>query len=602
MLSAPEMGWNTVHVGIRQSKHSEGETAGSVAAADRRVRAILNGIPAAVGYWDRHHRNQHANEAVAEWIGKTPEQMHGLHLRDVFGDQAYEEDLPYIEAALQGRPQLYSRTVVDAAGQRREVQVNCVPDVWEGVIQGFYVLITDITDKVAAERSRHRQAEQYRALASSVPSIFVLLFDSELRYIIAEGQELGAFGYTSAELEGRTIHEVLSPELAAELEPHYRAALSGREVTWTRQIEQRTFSLTAHPVKSEDGISAGIVVAVDITERRQREQTWAALHSIATAIARSAAPLDVAERVASVLKDLFSVDSAAVVRFSENHQAEIVSMAPLLPPEISRMQTFAPGDSSAAARVAFTGKPAIVSYECEGEVGEQLLAGGFLSGAGAPIRVHGELWGSVVLASRSREGCSGTTLDRLSEFAELVEIAIGNTEAWAALEHSATTDPLTGLLNRRAFEAGLSRELEAADVDSVRLSVIVVDIDRFKNVNDTFGHLAGDEVLVEVTRRLRRTARRGEVLARFGGEEFLWLLPRTSGEDALQAAERAREAIASVPFPRVGTVTISAGVCELADAEGERLIDCADQALYRAKEQGRNSSVRYRGEDCPAGR
>lgn len=170
---------------------------------------------------------------------------------------------------------------------------------------------------MAAERSRHRQAEQYRALASSVPSIFVLLFDSELRYIIAEGQELGAFGHTSAELEGRTIHEVLSPELAAELEPHYRAALSGREVTWTRQIEQRTFSLTAHPVKSEDGISAGIVVAVDITERRQREQTWAALHSIATAIARSAAPLDVAERVASVLKDLFSVDSAAVVRFRE---------------------------------------------------------------------------------------------------------------------------------------------------------------------------------------------------------------------------------------------------------------------------------------------
>lgn len=129
-----------------------------------------------------------------------------------------------------------------------------------------------------------------------------------------------------------------------------------------------------------------------------------------------------------------------------------------------------------------------------------------------------------------------------------------------------------------------------------------MDIDRFKNVNDTFGHLAGDEVLVEVTHRLRRTARRGEVLARFGGEEFLWLLPRTSGEDALQAAERAREAIASVPFPRVGTVTISAGVCELADAEGEHLIDCADQALYRAKEQGRNSSVRYRGEDCPAGR
>jgi diguanylate cyclase (GGDEF)-like protein len=140
------------------------------------------------------------------------------------------------------------------------------------------------------------------------------------------------------------------------------------------------------------------------------------------------------------------------------------------------------------------------------------------------------------------------------------------------------------LLNRRAFEVGLSRELMIAEAQGARLSVVALDIDHFKNVNDSFGHPTGDEA---------RTVRRGELLGRLGGEEFLWLLPGSGGEDALHAAERARLAIASVPFLGVGTLTVSAGVCELADSDAAHLISCADQALYRAKQRGRNNTVRY---------
>jgi diguanylate cyclase (GGDEF)-like protein/PAS domain S-box-containing protein len=582
-------------VEIRQSEHLDGGTVVPTLAMDHQILTVLNGIPAMVGYWDRHERNQFANDAYVGWVGRTPEQIRGLHMREVVGDDAYDENLPFIQGVLAGLPQLFGQTIINATGQSCQVQVSYVPDVRAGGVEGFFVLVTDITERVIAERREHADADRYRALAGSIPSGFVLLFDSDLRYIIAEGQELANFGYTSAGLEGRTIHEALSPELAAEMEPRYRAALAGREVGWKRKVGQRTFSLTARPVKSGEGISAGLVVAVDVTERLQREKTWAALHEIATAVARSAAPMDVAERVASILKRLFSVDSAAVVRFTGANTAEIVAMAPILPPEISRTQTFAPGDSSAVARVAFSGKPSMVEYEREvGPVGDRLLAGGFMAGAAAPIRVHGELWGTIVLTSRTRHGVSEAMLDRLSEFAELVEIAIGNTEAWAALEHEASTDALTGLLNRRAFEASLSRELEAADVRGRPLSVIVLDLDRFKDVNDTFGHPAGDAVLIEVARRLRRTARQDETLARLGGEEFAWLLPGTKGEDALQAAERARRAIASAPFPGIGALTVSVGVCELADVGKAQLMDSVDRALYRAKQQGRNGSVRYR--------
>ncbi|WP_146068892.1 diguanylate cyclase [Arthrobacter sp. ZGTC131] len=579
----------------RQSEPTDGDPSAPVAATARQISAVLNSLPAMIGYWDRELRSRFANDAYVGWIGRTPEQIRGLHMRDVVGEEAFRENQSYLAGVLAGKQQLFGQTIVNASGQTRQAQISYMPDVQDGQVQGFFVMVTDITDRVLAERREHRDASRYRALASSIPSVFVLLFDADLRYIIAEGQELAAFGHAPAELEGRTIHEVLSPELAAELEPRYRAALAGEEVGWTRKIGQRTFSLTARPVDAADGISAGMVVAVDITDRLQRERTWAALHEIATAVARSAAPLDISVRVAAILQRLFAVDSAAVVRFTGSRSADIVAMAPRLPAEVDRVQTFAPGDTSAAATVAFTGKPAIVAYEPgRGPVGEQLFAGGFRAGAAAPIRVHGELWGAIVLTSRARDGVSGSMLDRLAEFAELVEIAIGNTEAWEMLEHKASTDALTGLLNRRAFESRLARELEAADTSGAPLSLVVLDIDSFKKVNDSFGHPAGDEVLIEVASRLRDTSRKGEVLARLGGEEFVWMLPGTGGEDAVQAAERARRSISTAPFPGIGALTISAGVCELADAGKAHLMDRADQALYRAKQYGRNSTVRYR--------
>ena len=89
-----------------------------------------------VAYWDRDQRNQHVNDAVAEWTARTPDQIRGLHMREVLGDTLYEENLPHISAALEGEPQLYGRTLVDVAGQRRHVQVQYVPDLRDGQVLG----------------------------------------------------------------------------------------------------------------------------------------------------------------------------------------------------------------------------------------------------------------------------------------------------------------------------------------------------------------------------------------------------------------------------------------------------------------------------------
>ncbi len=132
--------------------------------------AVPNGVPAMVGYWDPELRNQVANEAYVGWIGRTPEQIRGLHMRDVVGEDAYRENLPSIAGVLEGRPQLFGKTIVNAAGQRRHAQVSYVPALRDGQVSGFFVLVTDITDRIVAERREHRDASRYRALASSIPS------------------------------------------------------------------------------------------------------------------------------------------------------------------------------------------------------------------------------------------------------------------------------------------------------------------------------------------------------------------------------------------------------------------------------------------------
>lgn len=158
----------------------------------------------------------------------------------------------------------------------------------------------------------------------------------------------------------------------------------------------------------------------------------------------------------------------------------------------------------------------------------------------------------------------------------------------------AATDALTGLANHRTFHERLRAEVERAGRSGRPLSVVVLDIDHFKPVNDRFGHQIGDRLLVEVTRRLDRQVRGGDTLARVGGEEFAWLLPETDGPTAWAVAERARRAVADRPFAMVGRVTVSAGVCDLDSAAGAQdLFRLADIALYRAKHLGRDAVVRH---------
>jgi diguanylate cyclase len=249
------------------------------------------------------------------------------------------------------------------------------------------------------------------------------------------------------------------------------------------------------------------------------------------------------------------------------------------------------------------------------------LVGWFFAG-----RLAQPLQAIAAAAQRIGEGHHGTRLPQHQSSIELTRLATALQQMTDALQQANTTlearvsartaelehaqremarlahqDALTGLANRRALEVRLVAELSRHGRSGQPLAMLLIDIDHFKRVNDRHGHAVGDEVLRAVAAVLARTCRRSDLVVRFGGEEFLLLLPETGEAGAEQAAEKLRAAVAAQPVSPVAQVTVSIGysVTMIGEsANADRLIGQADAALYRAKENGRNrveSGVRLTG-------
>ncbi|HVH69080.1 MAG TPA: GGDEF domain-containing protein [Gemmatimonadales bacterium] len=184
---------------------------------------------------------------------------------------------------------------------------------------------------------------------------------------------------------------------------------------------------------------------------------------------------------------------------------------------------------------------------------------------------------------------------------ELVAPAVVEQEVLAVLERRSITDPLTGLFNRFHFEATLTREVARSARHPTELSLLLLDVDQLKAVNDRWGHHAGDRVLRRVAAAIRQSARSSDVTCRYGGDEFAIILPNTDAQGARAAAERICALVgAALPDAGGGTdvslaVTVSGGLAQLPPTAGEQseveLVVAADEALYLAKRSGRNCVI-----------
>jgi diguanylate cyclase (GGDEF)-like protein len=266
------------------------------------------------------------------------------------------------------------------------------------------------------------------------------------------------------------------------------------------------------------------------------------------------------------------------------------------------------GDALAATHNPRVLLPVVLEVitEATGALGGQVFAGGEevswigeVGGDRKPLRLSlgfsadGE---TSLLLFPPEEGFTRETRRTATWLASQAAVALDNARLHDIVQRQAITDDLTGLVNRRRFIEALDAEIERARSFGSALTIVLADLDNFKQVNDEFGHHGGDVVLRAFADLIRSHVRDVDVSGRIGGEEFAIILPDTDREGAAHVAERMRESLNSVPIPLSDGAAITAassfGVAELEPEQtGDDLLRAADAALYRAKDEGKNRVV-----------
>jgi diguanylate cyclase (GGDEF)-like protein len=214
-----------------------------------------------------------------------------------------------------------------------------------------------------------------------------------------------------------------------------------------------------------------------------------------------------------------------------------------------------------------------------------------------PLMIEKEVVGVLNINDVDQDSFNVGDLGFILNLSELIAMSISNAVLYEQTKKLAVTDGLTGISNRPNMEQSLLSEFERSKRYNSPLSVVLLDVDHFKDVNDSYGHQKGDEILVTFASVLKKFCRANDTAARYGGEEFLMILPQSNAQSAFKIAERVREEIMKMSF--VGndskfSVTTSCGVAELNRdymKNTDQLINVADNAMYEAKNSGRNKTI-----------
>jgi diguanylate cyclase (GGDEF)-like protein len=242
--------------------------------------------------------------------------------------------------------------------------------------------------------------------------------------------------------------------------------------------------------------------------------------------------------------------------------------------------------------VAAQKRPILLCELHRGRRADSVTIGSFMS---VPLVVQGELIGVLNLSHPRPKAFHEDALRLLTLIAGQAAATIQRLLLYEEMRKLAITDDLTSIYNRRHFLERLQSEIERARRYNLAFSLLFIDIDNFKELNDSFGHQLGDRILTELGSILKHWARSSDIVARYGGEEFVVLLPMTDKSRGLIAGERLRSRIERHTFYRRKKLTVSVGVAAYAvDGDtAERLLGCVDEALYMAKNTGRNRSCAF---------
>lgn len=336
-------------------------------------------------------------------------------------------------------------------------------------------------------------------------------------------------------------------------------------------------------------------------ERAKDEQTK--LYKASEALGTSMTADDAIDAVLSAAQGIAPYDFAAVTLYDPERKRHQVVRAVGEGAESIEGLSFA--DNAGLASMAVKNRH-YLPYRGEFDSRRQMVytKGARLKGMESllilPLVAQDEPMGTLTLAARKAGVFTDTVRRTLQVLTNQMAVAVTNARMVRQLKEMATTDGLTGLLNHRMFQEELERKLKSAERFGSNLSVVLTDLDKFKSVNDTYGHPVGDVVLKKFSQVLQSAMRETDLVARYGGEEFVIICEQTEARGALNLANRIREEMARQVFQSdIGEfrVTCSLGIATfpMHTKDQGKVVELADQALYAAKEKGRNRAEVYRG-------
>lgn len=461
--------------------------------------------------------------------------------------------------------------------------------------------------------------DYHRKLVESAPDALLVVNGAGL-IELANRQAEVLFGYTRAELVGRPV-DLLVPERAKSIHPTHRARYFtdrrtrpmgvGLALTARRKDGSEVpVDISLSPLDTE----AGTAVAVAIRDVTERERADSALQEAYRKLASSVRDLERHDREMTLVNEMGDLLQSCMTRAEAN---EVISRygSQLFPSSSGTMFTSARLRTvfeAAAAWGPALGQTVLEREECWALRRGRLHAvessdGGPVChhvGPARPVRyvcvpmmAQGEALGLFHVRLASPEGFEGLTFESQRTLAltvaEHLALALANLSLRETLRHQSVSDPLTGVYNRRYMQDHLRRELDRAARGHRTLGIVLADVDHLKEVNDRLGHSAGDEALRAVARVLEESVREGDTVCRFGGDEFVLVLPDSTLGVTQQRAEQLREAVRRLGFGAsdgTSPISLSIGVAVYPEhgTSVDAILAAADAAMYRAKDQGRN--------------
>jgi diguanylate cyclase (GGDEF)-like protein/PAS domain S-box-containing protein len=539
-----------------------------LAASEEELRFFAENIPEAICYVDLERGCTFVNNLFLATRGFTRDAALGKFPEDVYPRDVLEEIRPHVERAILGVESSFERLMRMATGEERWVRVRLSPrrDA-NGVVRGYYAVSTDIHEIRLAQAAIEDKERQLRQVIDSVPTPMCYV-DAELRYRYVNNAFLDYIGLKPAEIVGRPVVDVLGEERFRQLHPHLERLRMGESLAVERLVRfadgRARWMIVRLTPRISDGVYLGYYATTsDIHEQKVVEEELRRANTILSAHFDNT-PLAVLEWDTSLRIVRWSGQAESIFGWSASEALGRAAASWRLVYEDDRHSV----DHAIAELVQGPGRHATILNRCYRKDGSVIW-----------VEWHHS-------ALRDDAG-------RLISILSLAQDVSSRIQAEERLQYMATHDGLTGLPNSVLLNDRLEAALTRARRHHARVGVMFLDLDHFKDVNDTLGHRVGDLLLKELARRIRGALRQSDVLARVSGDEFVVVMEDLPDENAPELVARKVLDEVRKPFVLEGQEIHVSGSLGLAlhpedGADVETLLKNADAAMYHAKELGRN--------------